>query len=63
MYANATQDTYLQGTLVMTENELLDTIDSSGALMRRIRPFKISQVPKEKHNLLSKGHGGVGLDQ
>ena len=33
MYSNATEDIDLQGTLVMTGNALLETLDSSGALI------------------------------
>ena len=43
---------------MMTGNHMLELRDHSGAIMRRIRPFKISKVPKERLHLLSKDQKG-----
>jgi hypothetical protein len=54
MYSSATKKVYLQGTLMITANHLLDIRDSSGAIMRRIRPFKFHKASFKKETLLIK---------
>lgn len=58
MYSNLTRNTYLKGTLMMTGNMLLNIRDNSGALYRRMRPFKMTKVPHVKKHLLSKDNKG-----
>jgi phage/plasmid-associated DNA primase len=41
-------------TIMMTGNSLLNIRDSSGAVLRRIRPFKMSKVPPVELEMLSK---------
>ena len=58
MYSNATRDVYLQGAVLMSGNALLNIRDSSGAIMRRIRPYKMAKVPPVQEHLLSKNAQG-----
>ena len=58
MHANATRDVYLRGNVMMTGNQLLNVRDSSGAIMRRMIPLKISKVPKKRENMLCKNSKG-----
>lgn len=58
MYAGSTRAIYMQGTIMMTANNILNIRDSSVAILRRIRPFKISKAPQKKLHLLSKDQKG-----
>ena len=63
MYTNITKSVYLKGVVMMTGNSLLNIRDSSGAFNRRMRPFKMSKVPKIKKHLLSKDKKGVWVGE
>ena len=58
MYSNATEDVYLQGAVLMSGNSLLNIRDSSGAILRRIRPYHMRKVPLVREYLLSKDAQG-----
>ena len=58
MYSNFTREVYLQGAVLMSGNSLLNIRDPSGAIMRRIRPYKMAKAPVEREHLLSKDAQG-----
>ena len=63
MYKSLTKSVYLKGIVMMTGNSLLNIRDSSGAVHRRMRPFKMSKVPHIKKHLLSKDKRGVWVGE